>query len=76
MKSFAKALLVALLGALPAVVPTKAAEKTIAVISDIHLMAPSLLDSPDNQQWKHDLANSKTMQELSATMLDLLVERY
>ena len=75
MKSFAKALLVALLAALPAVVPTKAAEKTIAVISDIHLMAPSLLDSPDNQQWRHDLANSKTMQELSATMLDLLVEK-
>ena len=72
MKLIAKELLVALLVTLPAVVPTKAAEKTIAVIADIHLMAPSLLDSSDNKQWKHDLANSKIMLDLSTTMLDLL----
>ena len=50
-------------------------EKTIFVFSDTHVMAPSLLDSPTNKQWKNDLANSKTMLDLSTTMFDLLVEK-
>ena len=50
-------------------------DKTIFVFADTHVMAPSLLDSPTNHQWKNDLANSKTMLELGPKMFDLLVEK-
>ena len=50
-------------------------DKTIFVFADTHVMAPSLLDSPTNHQWKNDLANSKTMLELGPKMFNLLVEK-
>ena len=50
-------------------------DKTIFVFSDTHVMSPSLLDTPTNHQWINDLANSKTMLDLSTTMFDLLVEK-
>ena len=37
------------------------AAKKIFVLSDIHVMAASLLDSPDNTAWQEDLANNKKM---------------
>ena len=52
-----------------------AADKKIFVVSDTHVMAPSLVDSPSNKQWVSDLAKSKTMLEFSAPMFDLLVEK-
>ena len=51
------------------------ADKKIYVLSDIHVMAPSLLDSQENTAWKADLAENKKMQELSVPVFDLLVER-
>ena len=57
------------------IIPSIAADKTIFVFSDTHVMAPSLLDSPTNKQWKKDLANSKIMMDLSVSMFDLLVEK-
>ncbi len=50
-------------------------DRTIFVFSDTHVMAPSLLDTPTNHQWKNDLSNSKTMLDLSTTMFDLLVKK-
>ena len=38
------------------------AEKKIFVVSDIHVMDSSLLDSPDNAAWQEDLAKNKKMQ--------------
>ena len=54
--------------------PAKA-DKEIWLLADIHVMAPSLLDSPDNKAWKKDLADQRKMQDLSAPMFDYLVER-
>lgn len=51
------------------------ADKTIYLLADIHVMAPSLLDSSDNIAWQKDLAEQRKMQELSAPVFDLLVER-
>lgn len=51
------------------------ADKEIWLLADIHVMAPSLLDSPDNKAWQKDLADQRKMQDLSAPMFDLLVER-
>lgn len=50
------------------------ADKTIYVLADIHVMAPSLLDSSDNEAWQADLANHRKMQELSVPVFDQLVE--
>lgn len=50
------------------------AAKKIFVLSDIHVMAASLLDSPDNTAWQEDLANNKKMQDLSIPIFDALVE--
>lgn len=50
------------------------ADKEIWLLADIHVMAPSLLDSPENQAWKKDLADQRKMQDLSAPMFDLLVD--
>ena len=75
MRLAGKTLIVELIVALAGIMPSAAANKTIFVFSDIHLMAPSLLDSPDNKQWKNDLANSKIMMDLSIPMFDLLVEK-
>ena len=50
------------------------AAKKIVVLSDIHVMAASLLDSPDNTAWQEDLANNKKMQDLSIPIFDALVE--
>ena len=57
------------------IMPSIAANKTIFVFSDPHVMAPSLLDSPTNKQWKNDLANSKVMMDLSVSMFELLVHQ-
>ena len=51
------------------------ADKKIYLLSDIHVMAPSLLDSQDNAVWKAYLAENKKMQDLSVSVFDLLVER-
>lgn len=51
------------------------ADKEIWLLADIHVMAPTLLDSPDNKAWKKDLADQRKMQDLSASMFDLLVQR-
>lgn len=50
------------------------ASKKIFVLADIHVMGPSLVDSPDNMAWQEDLENMKTMQELSVPIFDTLVE--
>ena len=50
------------------------AEKKIFVVSDIHVMDSSLLDSPDNAAWQEDLAKNKKMQDLSIPAFDALVE--
>ena len=50
------------------------AEKKILVVSDIHVMDSSLLDSPDNAAWQEDLAKNKKMQDLSIPAFDALVE--
>ena len=51
------------------------ADKEIWLLADIHVMAPTLLDSPDNKAWKKDLADQRKMQDLSAPIFDLIVER-
>ena len=50
------------------------AAKKIIVLSDIHVMAASLVDSPDNVAWQEDLANNKKMQDLSIPLFDTLVD--
>lgn len=49
------------------------ADKKIYLLADIHVMAPSLLDSSDNAAWKRDLANQRKMQDLSIPIFDLLI---
>lgn len=49
--------------------------RQICVLSDLHVMAPSLIDSQDNRAWQEDLAFKKTMQELSAPIFDAVVEQ-
>ena len=68
-------LIIVLSTALTGFLPSVAADKTIYVFSDLHVMAPSLLDSPTNKQWKNDLAKSKIMLDVSVSMFDLLVEK-
>lgn len=51
------------------------ADKKIYLLADIHVMAPSLLDSSDNAAWQRDLANQRKMQDLSAPVFDRLIER-
>ena len=51
------------------------ADKEIWLLADIHVMAPSLLDSSDNKAWLKDLADQRKMQDLSAPVFDALVER-
>ena len=75
MKQFRRTLTFIILVVFTCLSATADTEKTIFVFSDTHVMAPSLLDSPTNKQWKNDLANSKTMLDLSASMFDLLVEK-
>ena len=75
MKSKGALLFIVLFTALTGFLPSVAADKTIFVFSDLHVMAPSLLDNPTNKQWKNDLANSKIMLDFSASMFDLLVEK-
>ena len=75
MRQFRRTLIFIILVVFTCLNATADTEKTIFVFSDTHVMAPSLLDSPTNQQWKNDLANSKTMLDLSTTMFDLLVEK-
>ena len=48
------------------------AAKKIIVLSDIHVMAASLVDSPDNVAWQEDLANNKKMQDLSIPLFAIL----
>ena len=51
------------------------ASKKIFVLADIHVMGPSIVDSPDNIAWQEDLEEMKIMQELSVPVFDQLVER-
>ena len=51
------------------------ADKKIYLLADIHVMAPSLLDSSDNTAWKEDLANQRKMLDLSVPVFDQLIER-
>ena len=51
------------------------AVKKIVVLSDIHVMDESLLDSPDNAAWLEDLALDKKMQDLSIPVFDTLVKQ-
>ena len=51
------------------------ADKTIYLLADPHVMGPSLLDSSDNIAWQKDLAEQRKMQDLSAAVFDLLIER-
>lgn len=53
---------------------TLAANKRIYVLADIHVMAPSLLDTPENKAWQEELEEKKTMQDLSVPIFDTLVE--
>ena len=53
---------------------TWATSKKIYVLADIHVMAPSLIDSPDNKAWQEDLEEMKTMQDLSVPIFNTLVE--
>ena len=51
------------------------ADKKIYLLSDIHVMAPTLLDSSNNAAWQRDLANQRKMQDLSIPIFDQLIER-
>ena len=51
------------------------ADKKIYLLADLHVMAPSLLDSSDNTAWQKDLANQRKMQDLSVPVFDQLIER-
>lgn len=51
------------------------ADKKIYLLSDIHVMAPSLLDSSENIAWQRDLANQRKMQDLSIPIFDQLIEQ-
>lgn len=48
------------------------ADKKIYLLSDIHVMSPELLDSPDNQAWQAYLADSKKMVDLSMPIFNQL----
>ena len=61
--------------ALQVTISVWAAERTIYVLSDAHVMDPSLVDSPTNKAWKNFLQTDKTMPELSARIFDLLVDK-
>ena len=50
------------------------ASKKIYVLADIHVMGPSLVDTPENTAWQEDLEGMKIMQELSVPIFDKLVE--
>ena len=47
-------------------------DKKIYTLSDIHVMSPLLLDSPDNLAWQEYLADSKIMMDYSIPVFDKL----
>ena len=51
------------------------ASKKIYVLADIHVMGPSLVDTPENTAWQEDLEEMKIMQELSVPAFNILVEK-
>lgn len=53
----------------------EAADKKICVLADTHVMDPSLVDDNNNKLWQEYLSTSKTMQDLSASIFDILVEK-
>ena len=48
------------------------ADKKIYILSDIHVMSPELLDSPDNAAWQAYLSESKKMVDLSVPIFNKL----
>jgi 3',5'-cyclic AMP phosphodiesterase CpdA len=48
------------------------ADKKIYLLSDIHVMSPELLDSPDNAAWQAYLSESKKMVDLSVPIFNKL----
>ena len=51
------------------------AQTRIAVVSDIHVMAPSLLDNPDNTEWKKYYEGQRKMLQESANLFDQFVDQ-
>lgn len=47
-------------------------DKKIYTLSDVHVMSPLLLDSPDNLAWQEYLADSKIMMDYSKPVFDKL----
>ena len=60
---------------LPLVALQAKADKTVYLLADIHVMAPSLLDSNDNTAWQKDLADQRKMQDLSAVAFNQIIEQ-
>lgn len=51
------------------------AQTRIAVVSDIHVMAPSLLDDPENTEWQAYYKGQRKMLQESADLFDQFVDQ-
>lgn len=51
------------------------AQTRIAVVSDIHVMAPSLLDDPENTEWQAYYKGQRKMLQESADLFDHFVDQ-
>lgn len=51
------------------------ANKKICVLTDIHVMAPSLLEDENNKEWQEYLKTSKSMIDLSVPIFDAIINK-
>ena len=54
---------------------SRAANKKICVLADMHVMAPSLIDDENNKEWQEYLKTSKSMADLSVPIFDAIINR-